>query len=317
MHYFILFIITLWIFTLNVCAAGQNVMDNHMLLTQNFGASPDELQAAFAADVDFRPIPSPQPGDWLAVHREPGQTFEEFVNARPPRPDPIRHIIYLQPLEQFVPDRSPSLQLLQEYMRVYFALEVQVLPVLMQDKQIFTTRINPSTNRPQILTTDILRALKKTLPADAFCLLAITMQDLYPDPSWNFVFGQASPEDRVGVFSFARYDPAFYGSARTAQDQPLLLKRSCKVLSHETGHIFGLWHCIFYACVMNGSNHLAESDARPMYLCPECLRKLYYSIRFDPIDRYRKLQTFYQKVGFDKEARWVQHRLKKITGKER
>jgi archaemetzincin len=313
MHYFILFIITLWIFTLNVSASGKDFMDKNTLLTQTSEESPDELQAAFVADEDFKLIPSPRPGDWLAVHREPGQTFEEFVNARPPRPDTIRQIIYLQPLEQFVPDRSPSLQLLQEYLHAYFAMEVRTLPVLIQDKQRFTTRINRFTNRQQILTTDILRALKKTLPADAFCLLAVTMQDLYPAPSWNFVFGQASPEERVGVFSFARYDPAFYGSVRSEQDQTLLLKRSCKVLTHETGHIFGLWHCIFYACLMNGSNHLAESDARPLYLCPVCLRKLHYSIGFDVVQRYRNLQNFYQKVGFDEEAHWVENRLKKIT----
>jgi archaemetzincin len=35
------------------------------------------------------------------------------------------------------------------------------------------------------------------------------MEDLYPDPAWNFVFGQASLRERVEVFSFARYDPAF------------------------------------------------------------------------------------------------------------
>jgi len=37
--------------------------------------------------------------------------------------------------------------------------------------------------------------------------------------------------------------------------QPLLLRRSMKVLTHETGHIFGLAHCVYFACVMNGSNH--------------------------------------------------------------
>jgi archaemetzincin len=33
------------------------------------------------------------------------------------------------------------------------------------------------------------------------------MEDLYPEPSWNFVFGQASLNERVGVYSFARYGP--------------------------------------------------------------------------------------------------------------
>lgn len=68
---------------------------------------------------------------------------------------------------------------------------------------------------------------------------------------------------------------------------------------------------------MNGSNHLAESDSRPMHLCPVCLRKLYSSIRFDLVKRYEALQIFYKEVGFDEEAKWVAARLKEIgaTGK--
>src|SRR2546430_6449658 len=40
---------------------------------------PDILQRAFAPDaMEFDPIPSPAPNDWLAVHPEPGQTFDQF-----------------------------------------------------------------------------------------------------------------------------------------------------------------------------------------------------------------------------------------------
>ena len=63
------------------------------------------------------------------------------------------------------------------------------------------------------------------------------MEDLYPDPRWNFVFGQASLRDRLGVFSFARYDPFFYGKSRGSRYQELLLRRSAKLLVHETAHI--------------------------------------------------------------------------------
>jgi archaemetzincin len=138
------------------------------------------------------------------------------------------------------------------------------------------------------------------------------MEDLYPDPRWNFVFGQASVRDRVGVFSFARYDPVFYGESRSSRYQELLLRRSAKVLVHETAHMFSLAHCIYFKCVMNGSNHLQESDSRPMSLCPVCLRKLQYSIGFDAVARYHRLQQFYSNVGFNFEQDWVTRRLKKI-----
>ena len=53
----------------------------------------------------------------------------------------------------------------------------------------FTSRINQLTGNRQILTSDVLARLQQNLPTDAFCVLAITMEDLYPDPTWNFVFG--------------------------------------------------------------------------------------------------------------------------------
>jgi hypothetical protein len=119
------------------------------------------------------------------------------------------------------------------------------------------------TGRRQILTGDVLGWLKGKLPGDGFCLLAITMEDLYPEASWNFVFGQASLNERVGAYSFARYDPAFYGERRGKDYPALLLQRSMKVLTQETGHMFGLAHCIYFHCVMNGSSHLpARHDQR-------------------------------------------------------
>jgi archaemetzincin len=140
------------------------------------------------------------------------------------------------------------------------------------------------------------------------------MEDLYPEPSWNFVFGQASLRERVGVYSFARYDPAFYHEPRSADHRSTLLRRSCKVLVHEMGHMFGLQHCIYFRCVFNGSNHLAESDARPLHECPVDLRKLQHSIGFDVARRYAGLVRFYRKVGFEDEAAWTRARLAWLVG---
>lgn len=139
------------------------------------------------------------------------------------------------------------------------------------------------------------------------------MVDLYPDPSWNFVFGQADMEDRVGAFSFARYDPLFYGDTHTSSYKKVLLRRCLKVMVHETAHMFGLRHCIYFKCVMNGSNHLKESDARPLSVCPVCMRKIEYNLKFDIVNRYKKLVRFYQDIGLDKEVRWAEKRLRWIS----
>lgn len=273
---------------------------------------PGIMQRALIPGEDFEPLAEPRQGEWLAEHPEPGRTFDQFVRSHPEKPGRHRNRIFLQPLGAFREGFSPSVEALKAYARAFFALDVEVLGPLMTDAKGIRDRRNPYTGNRQILTTDILALLKKRLPRDAFCALAITMEDLYPDPSWNFVFGQASFRDRVGVFSFARYDPAFYGEKPGKNDQEILLRRSCKVLAHETCHMFQLEHCVFFKCLMNGSNHLRESDARPLTLCPVCLRKLHFSIGFDVAERYHDLLRFYDAVGFGREAVWVSGRLKTI-----
>jgi len=145
--------------------------------------------------------------------------------------------------------------------------------------------------------------MRPQLDDDAYAMISVTMTDLYPNPKWNYVFGMASFRQRVGVFSFARYGDI---------DKSTVLRRAAKVLTHETGHMFGIKHCIFYQCNINGANHLNEMDATPMHLCPVCLRKMQHAVKFDPLERYQKLHTFYVKHKLDKEAKWVEMRTDKI-----
>jgi len=284
----------------------------------------DNLRKALDPRGDYEPIPVPKGSDWLAVHHETGQDFNRFVKSKANRPDKIRRKIYLQPLGEFPEGQIFLAERLREYAGAFFVMQAEVLPGLNLSGENITTRANPFTRNRQILTGDVLAILKRNIPSDAFCVLAVTMEDLYPEPSWNFVFGQASLRERVGVYSFARYDPAFYGQKRGKDYEKVLLRRSCKVLAHETGHMFGLKHCIYFKCSLNGSNHLKESDSRPMNLCPVCLRKLQYSIGFDVVSRYRNLLQFYRpaeplarrgwKVGFEEETQWIIKRLRWIVG---
>jgi archaemetzincin len=274
---------------------------------------PEALRRALQPGGAFQPMSAPQPGDWLAEHHEPGQTFQQFVRQGWQRPGDVRNRIYLQPLGAFPEGQSPALATLLAYTEAFFGLDVQALPPLALGDHSFTTRRNPYTGNRQVLAGDVLDYLRARLADDAFCAVAICMQDLYPDPTWNFCFGQASLRDRVGVYSFVRYDPAFYGQDRGEGYQAIVLRQSCKVLAHETAHLFGLEHCIFFQCAMNGSNHLDESDARPMHLCPVCLRKLQHSIGFDVVARYRELERFYRSAGIDGEAGWVTDRLRTIA----
>lgn len=274
---------------------------------------PEALRRALEPGEDFQPMPAPGPSDWLANHLEAGQTFEQFQQSRPDRPDARRKKVYLQPLGDFGESNAPSLDQLQRFTSAFFMMDVRVLaPLGLVQAQIISRR-NAWSGQTQLLTSDILNLLRRRLPEDAFALVGITMIDLYPDPSWNFVFGQASLRDRVGVYSFARYDPRFYGEAPPADWRKLMLRRSSKVLAHETGHLFGIQHCIWYRCLMNGSNHLGEADARPLHLCPVDLRKLEWSIGFDVVERYRRLRDFHHQAGFEDEAQWLETRIHRIV----
>ena len=270
------------------------------------------LQRLLEPDADFAPIPKPGPGDWLANHPEPGQTYAAFRLAPGHRPDAVRHIIYLQPLGGFPPEGSPPLEEIRAYAAAFFQMEVKVLPALAPDEARFKPRKNPGTGRHQVRSTSIMAYLVERLPADAFCLLGLTMEDLYPAPSWNYVFGQASLQKRVGVYSFARYDPAFWGEVRPPDYADLILRRSCQVMAHEIAHMFGLYHCVYFHCLLNGSNNLTEADAAPQHLCPICLRKLYLAVGFDPVKRYQDLAAFYGRHHWTAESGWTKRQLAKL-----
>ena len=43
----------------------------------------------------------PEPGQWLAEHPEPGQTYAQYLAAQPRRVDAKHKVIYVQPLGEF------------------------------------------------------------------------------------------------------------------------------------------------------------------------------------------------------------------------
>ena len=137
------------------------------------------------------------------------------------------------------------------------------------------TRYNERTKHSQISVTGILNLLKKIVPSDARCLIALTMYDLYGDDPDLFIAGFAMGNCRVAAFSLYRYDPylTFNGSdwfdcevkkpteskIEIGRRQRLLLLRACRLLTHEICHLLGIAHCIFYSCLINGSGDLGKN----------------------------------------------------------
>ncbi len=262
---------------------------------------------AFTAGEYFQEKRVPRGSDWLATHKEEGQTYSQYLSSGANRPGRGgRDTLYLLPLGEFPEERSPSLNSLREHMSLYYApMKVKILPVISSDEVSVAKRGNRQQGTEQWHTGAVLSWLKKRLPDDCYGLLAVTMTDLYPGEGWNFVFGQAAYRDRVGIFSFARFEPV---SEAQEERQKAILRRACKVLTHEMGHMFGIKHCIYYECNMNGANSLREMDSTPMNLCPVCLRKLQRAIGFTPSSRYQGLERFFRELNFVEEAAWLQKR---------
>jgi len=270
-------------------------------------------EAPTAPSPAFSPPPPIQPGDWRAEHPEPGQSPATFIARDAHCPDAARRVVYLQPLGDFGAD-APSLALLSEYVAAYLNLEVRLLPSAPAALFEANARINTWTKSPQLLTGDVLTWLRGRLPEDAFALVGVSTQDLYPGPDWNFVFGQATYSDGVGVFSFARHDPAFFGDPRGEGWREAQTRRSFQVVTHELGHMFGIRHCTAWSCAMAGSNSQAESDRQPLHLGPECLQKLHHCVSFDSAERYRRLAEVTAGAGLEDEAKWFAARAAALGG---
>lgn len=256
----------------------------------------------------YAPLGIPEPGDWLHKSYEPSQSVRAWRRMNPNLPSGVRKRLYLLPLGEWGRSpRIPSLEALREYLGLFFGLEAVLVEAVPAAEVPLVRRINEHFQVEQWKTGEILRWLPGRLPADAYALLAVTLTDLYPQNSWNFVFGEATLRNRVGVFSLARNDPEF-GSGSTGTLKPhrsiqsLMLRRACVILSHEMGHMFGWTHCRYYRCLMGGSGSLEESDRSPMGLCPVCLHKLHIAVPFAPERRHAELQQFLERHGMEADA---------------
>ncbi|MDK1031491.1 MAG: archaemetzincin [Planctomycetia bacterium] len=266
----------------------------------------------------FKKMGKPKPGEWLDRFDESGQTFTRYARTGPPGLTKKRKAIVIIPLGPFSKEQKKMLEDLREFTSLYFNVPVRLAKGVAMPEGHSRRRARSGRQRTQYQTGHILnKILKPRLPKDAVCLLGVTMQDLYPDEKWNYVFGQASLRQRVGVYSLVRYFPEFWGEKQTKAAQVRAFSRACKTLAHETGHMFGIQHCIAYECLMNGSNSLAESDSRPTALCPVCLKKLRWNLGFNVVKRYRKLAAFYKKHKLKSEAGFIEKRLKEIGPKEK
>lgn len=263
------------------------------------GASPGARTVREALEPLHTRLGPPLIGDWLSSHPEPGQSLEEYIASDPTRAVGERRVLYVCALGPLDEEGAQVVAAVREYLGLHFGLPVREAPALdLPAIPAQARRVGPLGDE-QLLTPWILgELLPRRVPRDAAAYLAFTGKDLWPGAGWNFVFGQATWRERVGIFSLRRLGGPWRGKV-SAQSS---LIRSLKLASHETGHMFGMKHCTLYACGMNGSNHLQELDRNPLELCPVCLPKLVYATGVDRLDRFRRLELFALEHGLEEEA---------------
>ena len=267
-------------------------------------------------EQDFVRIGDPKPGEWLSQFPEAGQSMERY-KSRDSRilANPMRRIFVLQPLGVFTESQLQLVEELRDYAQVYFQLPSRVastiaLPEPERSKlgrMLPKDRRRDNYDRQYDATNLVNKLLLPNLPKDAVVYIGITMEDLYAE-DMNYVFGFGSFQNRTGVYSLARYFPEFWGEPTNERSEHLARRRSFKVLNHEASHVFGLKHCIFYDCTMNGSNSLEEADRSSIHECPVCHQKLLWNLKFEPQKRFDALRTLYAKYGMDEESAWMTKR---------
>ncbi|KAI6654588.1 Archaemetzincin-2-like isoform X1 [Oopsacas minuta] len=309
----------------------------------------------------FSLIPEPTSvDDWLAQYNETGDTYQQFISGCPwfsTRRQPYlkqtfeptgatilakypQGKIYLVPLGNFPVGKSPDISSLMEFTNHFFCCPVKVMSTLHLEftknnkvilvrpdsvKIQLTSRFHVKTGSFQLKVDSVLKELKELIPDDALCLIGFTMADLYETTPDLFVAGMAGGRNRVGVFSFCRYNPSvsfsqehWYQlvedvvSIREEEFKRIMLLRSCRLMVHEISHLFGLGHCIWFSCIMNGAGHLEEDFKQPMFLCPVDLRKLQSLFGFDVVSRYKRLGAFFRNNKMKEEESWIENRIVKI-----
>jgi len=298
----------------------------------------------------FLPQLPPIPDTWLFDSKEAPQSFQDYVMERPPAPQRAHNRIYLLPLTEAGGGHDkvgslPDLRPLQRFIEAFFDLTCKVLPYdpLLTGKGI-ASRSNGHGNDLQYHAKDSLRQLRIRLPMDGFCILGVTMCDLF-DSTHSFVHSSVSVKDRTGILSFCRLDPAWYRVSchmdlevmrmmeghsveRREGDVETLQRRAHGIISHNLCQFFGMANCQFYICRMQGSSGLHESDTNQdkVDLCPVCLRKLSWNLACGTheaaptdlsawcVQRYRRLLSYAEKLGPVLQAYklWLRSRLAQL-----
>ncbi len=262
------------------------------------GAEEDGAVACLTELGRGRVLQPPRPMSWLAG-RPAGQSFEQFAAGRNrPRPRAPRDVIYLVPLG---PIEEAFMGRVRELVASFVMVETHVLAPLSLSSMAIMQR--ERRGRRQLFSPDLLSHLSGVIPSNAFVMVGVTMEELYYSPTRDdFELSCGLPGQRVLLLSLSRLDPNFYDPQALQNSRNrywrVLLRRTLKLVAREVLGFMGLSLCPFLRCCMAGSTSIDEFDENPVEPCPICLKKMWLSVRFDPVERSGYLGALYNRIGF-------------------
>lgn len=129
-------------------------------------------------------------------------------------------------------------------------------------------------SRGQYNSTALLSLVLDSKTMDDAKSITVVDVDLYV-PVLTFVFGEAQFMGTAAVVSTHRLHNQYYG---LPQNDLLMHLRLEKEIIHEVGHLFGLYHCHQFECVMRSSTYVEEIDLKRATPCAACHSLLLSSI---------------------------------------
>ncbi|MEN9361749.1 MAG: hypothetical protein RL095_3284 [Verrucomicrobiota bacterium] len=260
----------------------------------------------------FIPKKAAVAGEWLATQPEPGQGLAQFqASWRQQVRDRSVGFVDVVLIGDFTPSQKTALAAACRHIEACFGVKTRQAASL-PDHEVKDAgrRKNPYQGQLQYHTDWLhTQLLKPRLKKDSICLLGFTATDLFPKPEWNFVFGIAYPADRIGLWSIARNGKA----DGTPEESRVFLRRTISTATHETGHLFGMAHCLAYECLMNGANHRAESDSKALVFCPCCSAKMDWLWKLKAAESLQAQLKICQEIGLAEESAILQAELKLLN----
>ena len=154
--------------------------------------------------------------------------------------------------------------------RLALCLEERFLFACVVERTLRVPRTTLNSVRKQLFFNTLLARVAAVAPPPDGVRLALTDYDLYKT-SHQFVFGDASEEQRIAIVSLHRLRGDFYGER---PDENLLFQRTLKEAVHDLGHAFGLKHCYNARCAMYFSNSIYDTDNKLSHFCENCEKRV-------------------------------------------